>query len=295
MVLETDVQNPQDVEVMQRLSAAGWGRRRIARELGCSPETVRKYLRQGGWQPYVKPCRNTVLDGQRDWLRQRFLAHRGNADVVRQELASEKGIEVSLRTVEHAVEPWRRELRNAALATVRFETPPGRQLQADFGQCLVSIGGERVRVHLAVLTLGYSRRLLLWAFNSEKEDHWLEALKEGFRHWGGVPQEVLVDNARALVSQHDPERDILVFAQRLEEFVSYWGFSRVPAARTGPGRKERTSGGWRTSIGTPSLGGSSAAGRSLRAISCAGAVRWPTCGCMAPLARRCSRWRPSRH
>ena len=39
-----------------------------------------------------------------------------------------------------------------------------------------------------------------------------------------MPKEVLVDNARALVSQHDPERQILVFAQRLEEFASYWGF-----------------------------------------------------------------------
>ena len=35
--------------------------------------------------------------------------------------------------------------RTAALATVRFESPPGKQLQADFGQCLVSIGGERER------------------------------------------------------------------------------------------------------------------------------------------------------
>jgi len=33
-----------------------------------------------------------------------------------------------------------------------------------------------------------------------------------------------MDNARALVSQHDPEREVLVFAQRLEEFASYWGF-----------------------------------------------------------------------
>jgi hypothetical protein len=29
------------------------------------------------------------------------------------------------------------------LATVRFETPPGQQLQADFGQCVVGIAGER--------------------------------------------------------------------------------------------------------------------------------------------------------
>ena len=53
-----------------------------------------------------------------------------------------------------------------------------------------------MRVHLAVLTLGYSRRLLVRAFRSEKQDHWLQTLEEGFRHWGGVPQEVLVDNAR---------------------------------------------------------------------------------------------------
>ncbi len=71
MALETAVQTPQDVEAMQRLAAAGWGRRRIARELGCSPETVRKYLRQGGWQPYGRPSRDSLLDGQRDWLRQR--------------------------------------------------------------------------------------------------------------------------------------------------------------------------------------------------------------------------------
>ena len=231
MALELAVQTPQDVEAMRRLAAAGWGRRRIAKELGCSPETVRKYLRQGGWQPYGKPCRNSVLDGQGEWLRQRFLAHRGNADVVRQELEREKNIKVSLRTVERAVEPWRRELSNAVLATVRFETPPGQQLQADFGQCMVSIGGERVRVHLAVLTLGYSRRLVVRAFRSEKQNH-----------WGGVPQEVLMDNARALVSQHDPEREILVFAQRLEEFARYWDFKpracRPYRART-KGKDER--------------------------------------------------------
>ena len=116
------------------------------------------------------------------------------------------------------------------------------QVQADFGQCLVSIGGEGVRVHVAVLTLGYSRRLLVRAFRSEKQDHWLQTLEEGFRHWGGVPHEVLVDNARALVSQHDPEQQILVFAQRLEEFASYWGFKpracRPYRART-KGKDER--------------------------------------------------------
>jgi len=42
MAAEMAVQTPQEVEAILRLTAAGWGRRRIARELGCSPETVRK-------------------------------------------------------------------------------------------------------------------------------------------------------------------------------------------------------------------------------------------------------------
>jgi hypothetical protein len=39
------------------------------------------------------------------------------ADVVRQELAAEKGIELSLRTVEREVAPLRRELEAEARAT----------------------------------------------------------------------------------------------------------------------------------------------------------------------------------
>src|SRR3712207_7656909 len=58
-----------------------------------------------------------------------LVRHAGNADVVRQELAAERGIAVSLRTVERACAPYRRRLLAEARATVRFETPPGRQLQ----------------------------------------------------------------------------------------------------------------------------------------------------------------------
>lgn len=89
--------------------------------------------------------------------RRRFRRHRGNADVVRQELACELGVAVSLRTVERLVSHLRRALAADALATVRFETPPGRQLQIDFGQCRIVVEGcEGSRVYLFVATLGYS-------------------------------------------------------------------------------------------------------------------------------------------
>lgn len=74
-------------------------------------------------------------------------------------MAVELGLTVSLRTVERAVAHLRRELAAEALATARFETPPGRQLQIDFGERWVVIGDARVRVYLFVATLGYSRRV----------------------------------------------------------------------------------------------------------------------------------------
>jgi len=148
---------PEEVSAVLRLNELGWGAKRIARELGISRNTAKDYIAVGGWTPYRKPQRKKALDGHEEWLRERLRRHRGNADVIRQELAAEKSIIVSLRTVERAVQRYRRELAAEARATVRFETPPGKQLQIDFGERLVEIGGSKIRAYLFVATLGYSR------------------------------------------------------------------------------------------------------------------------------------------
>ncbi|MFN9679778.1 MAG: IS21 family transposase, partial [Betaproteobacteria bacterium] len=146
---------PLEVQRMLALKALGWGSKRICRELGCSRNTVREYLRRGAWRPMDVSSRGGALEAHLEWLAERLHRHRGNADVVRQDLQRELGIEVSLRTVQRAVEPLRRELRAQALATVRYETAPGQQLQIDFGSTAVAIGGEMRRIHLFVATLGY--------------------------------------------------------------------------------------------------------------------------------------------
>lgn len=148
-----------EVAAMLRLHELGWGAKRLSKEFGCARNTVRRYLRAGGAAPFSKPARKTAFDGLEDWLRERFFRHGGNADVVRQELASEHGVVIGLRSVELRVQPWRRELKAQKRATVRFETRPGHQLQIDFGEVRTWIANERVRVHLFVATLGYSRRM----------------------------------------------------------------------------------------------------------------------------------------
>jgi predicted transcriptional regulator len=96
---------------MRQLLERGWSQRRIARELGISRHTVSRYLALGTWQPYDSSNRASQLDGCKAWLQQQFEQHHGNAEVLRQELLKQKGIRVSLRTVERAVQAWRHALR----------------------------------------------------------------------------------------------------------------------------------------------------------------------------------------
>ena len=100
------MRTPDEVAAMERLRALGWGTRRISRELGIARNTVRRYLAEGGWSPCRMPRRAKALDGLEAWLSERLHRHAGNADVVRQELAAERAIHVSLRTTSTgALEP----------------------------------------------------------------------------------------------------------------------------------------------------------------------------------------------
>ncbi|MGF1641234.1 MAG: IS21 family transposase [Rhodospirillales bacterium] len=221
MVMKT----PDEVAAMVRLKACGWGIKRIARELGCSHHTVRHYVAAGCPLPFKAPKRPRVLDGHEDWLRERFLRHRGNADVVRQDLLAEKGLAVGLRTLQRAVRAYRQALKAEALATVRFETPPGRQLQIDFGERLVEIGGARVKAFVFVATLGHSRRCHVRAFRHERQESWFSGLESAFLVFGGVPEEVLMDNLRALVVRHDTTSRQVRFNDKLLAIAKHWGFA----------------------------------------------------------------------
>ena len=216
------MRTPEEVAAMLALKARGWGVKRIAREFGTCPKTVRRYVREGAWSGYSRARRMPALEELSGWLEERLVRHGGNADVVRQELASEHGLAVSLRTVERACAPYRQQLQAAARATVRFETPPGRQLQIDFGERRVLIGGAPVRVHLFVATLGHSRRLHVRAFRGEAQENWFEGIEGAFGAFGGMPEEILFDNARALVDRHDAATREVVFNARLHAFSRHW-------------------------------------------------------------------------
>lgn len=215
------MKNPNVAEQVRNYIRQGWGTRKISEALDISRNTVKK-LRDHGWQPYKRPTRPGKLDGLDCWLRQKFFQHDGNADVIRQELKQEQHIEVSLRSIERKVKPLRQELHAAAIATVRFETPPGQQMQIDFGEKSVSIAGAQTKVHFFVATLGFSRKRYVKAFHNQTQPSWFCGIEEAFRYFGGVPKQLLIDNARALVTKNDRSTGELEFSKKFKAFASYW-------------------------------------------------------------------------
>jgi transposase len=214
-------------EVVRRirvLAEAGWGHKRIAREVGVARNTVRRYLHAGSAADKQVRPKARRLTGQEQ---QRAVelwngAAEGNAVVVKALLAQE-GVEASVRTVQRAVEERRRQVHAAQVATVRFETKPGQQMQVDFGEKKVRLGGQWVKVFLLVAVLSFSRRLFVRAFLNQRGDDWREGVAAAFMHFGGVVLEVLGDNARPLVEEHDRKAGTVRFHPAWVEFCKDWG------------------------------------------------------------------------
>lgn len=211
------------VRQIRTLAEAGWGARRIADEVGVARNTVRRYLR-GGDQAAVQIRLEARVLSEAQQARAVELwdgPAEGNAAVVRTLLAGE-GIEASLRTVQRALVGRRRAAVAAQVATVRFDTAPGKQMQIDFGEKKVRIAGQLVKVYLLVAVLSHSRRLFVRPFLNQRGDDWREGIAAAFVHFGGVPHEVLGDNAKALVIDRDKQAGTVRFHPTYLSFCRDW-------------------------------------------------------------------------
>jgi transposase len=235
---DTGMLPPEVVDRIRELSDQGLGSKRIARVLGISRNSVRRYLAGAtvGFQerPAARRLDGAALREVHDLF---GTVAEGNAVVIQQELAG-RGIHVALRTLQRAVATRRREERAQALATVRFETPPGQQIQIDFGEKVVPIAGQGVKVYLMTAVLGYSRRLYCRAFLAQRQDDWLEGLDGAFRHFGGLTEQILCDNASPLVTSHDRRSGQVVWNPGFESFCRDRGLT----ARACRPRRARTKG-----------------------------------------------------
>ncbi len=115
--------------------------------------------------------------------------------------------------------------RDPAEPAVRFETPPGRQGQVDFGTFKLPWG----RRHALLVVLGHSRLLWLRFYPRQTMAVLFDGLESAFARFGGVPAELLFDQMRAVVLSDDRTGGgELVMNAEFLRFSAHWGFVARP-------------------------------------------------------------------
>ena len=138
------------------LAKHGKGVREIAREVGVSRNTVRRYLRDEAAVRYkARPRRPAKLDPYKDYIAARLAAAAPDAiqsNVLLEEIRA-RGYEGGYTMVKVYVADLRAAQAGPAEPMVRFETAPGEQMQIDWA----SMRRGRERLSVFVVTLGWSR------------------------------------------------------------------------------------------------------------------------------------------
>jgi transposase len=207
-------------EVLARL-ARGESVLGLARAYDVDPKTIRAWRARGGYRPRQPRPRRSILDAHAAWLTARAPEVEYNAAVLYRELRAQ-GYAGSAQQVLRFVRPLRVAAARGAAATVRYETAPGQQAQVDFGQRRVWIAEDYVAAHVFVFTLGFSRRLYATAFAHERLDAVLQGHEQAFHHFGGVPEHIVVDNAKPVILHHG--RDAIVWHPAYVDFAQHYGF-----------------------------------------------------------------------
>jgi transposase len=185
-----------EIRVMAR---RGEGVRSIAKQLGCSRNTVRRYLREQQASRYgPRAARACKLDGYKDYLLARIEQARPRwipAPVLLREI-QDRGYAGGISQLKAWIAPFK---RIEPEPVVRFETPPGKQMQADF----TTVRRGRDPLLALVATMGYSRASFVKFTRGEDAATLCAGLREAFDYFGGVPEYVLFDNAKSVVIDRD--------------------------------------------------------------------------------------------
>lgn len=199
----------------------------IATYIGCSERTVRRYLKSP--EPPARKTRFKMakLRPFMDHIDMRLTENVWNAGVILHEIKA-MGYTGGRSMLRYYIQPKRK--MRPGKKTVRFET------QHDRGEVEAEVAGEPCKINFAVNTLGYSRRLHVFAAPRQDAEHTYESLVRAFPYFGGSVKTVLVDNQKAAVLKN--HNGNLVFNAGFMMLAEHYGF----APRACKPRRARTKG-----------------------------------------------------
>jgi transposase len=190
--------------IRHKVLVEGRSQRQVAKELGLSRLTVKKYLTEAVpirreraprtrpvWEA-VRDRVDTVLTESAQWTagKQRLTATRLH------ELLVAEGHRVGVTLVKEAVAEWKRQRREVF---VPLTYRPGDLAEVDFFEVFVDVDGTRRKAWLFLLRLMYSGRDFAWIYERQDQVSFLEGHVRAFAHFGSVPARLAYDNLKAAV------------------------------------------------------------------------------------------------
>lgn len=209
---------------------AGRSIRAIARSLGVSRPTVRKYvdaaLARGfhpgepapsqGWKAFLKEVAPkppdpatpskvfSLIHPLQSEIRDLLLTTR--PATVWQRFTDEKGLSVSLPTFYRYLHCYLPDVLGRPRITIRRDDPPpGEEAQVDFGYLGIwadPLGGRR-RLWAFALILSLSRHLFVRVVTRMDQKEWLTCHTLAFEFFGGAPKRIVPDNLKSGVIKPD--------------------------------------------------------------------------------------------
>jgi transposase len=191
--------------VRHKVRVEGLPIRRVAREMGISRNTVRRYLkdetpigeRKATFRPtpvldVVKPRVDALLHESSRWTagKQRLTAARLH------ELLRAECVEVGATLVKELVREWRRQ-RKEVFVPLTYR--PGELAEVDFFEVVVDVAGERRKAFLFVMRLMFSGRDFTWLYERQDQISFLDGHVRAFAHFGFVARRIVYDNLRPAV------------------------------------------------------------------------------------------------
>jgi transposase len=218
---------------IRSLHKEGHSIKAIARMTGNSRNTVRRVLRDPGFAGFRKPERHSCLDAFKEYLRSRYEECGLSAVRLLAEVQA-MGYAGSIATLRRYVASLKPEQERLRKLTVRFETPPGKQSQADWAYCgrFPDPANRVFPVYVFVMVLGFSRMLYIEFTSSMKLPELIRCHLNAFDFFGGWTREILYDNMKQVRLSPTELHPWFV------DFASHYGF----AIKTHRIRRPRTKG-----------------------------------------------------
>ena len=191
----------QTVFEIHRLRNEGLAVRRISRMLKLNRETVLNYLNNPLRKPVARVKASRKLDPFKEEIARLLeLDPQASAVVIGQRITTKGyagGITI-LRDYLRAL--GRRSIERTAY--IRFESPPGEQMQIDWGHFgTLCYNGHLRKLYSLAVTESFSRMLYVQFTHSQKQETLQQGLLDGFLFFGGCPKELVFDNMPTAVTE----------------------------------------------------------------------------------------------